>query len=104
MLVIVGIAFIIVTFIVFVISAANETSEYVKRFKWFLIVHLTIFSLLGFINALLPSTNRAAIAVVGAKAIDSNTTSILSNLPEKYAKMLDSKADAYLKETLNDAK
>lgn len=54
--------------------------------------------LLNTINAALPTTERAAMMVVGAKIIDSNTTSILSQIPEKYAKILEQKADAYMKE------
>lgn len=53
---------------------------------------------LNTVNALLPTTERAAMMVVGAKIIDSNTTSILNQIPEKYAKILEQKADAYMKE------
>ena len=82
-----------------IIATIEKSSNKPPR-KLFVVSFITgIFSiLLGITNALLPTTERAAMMVVGAKIIDSNTTSILSNIPEKYAKILEQKADAYMKE------
>lgn len=81
-----------------VVSVANDTTEYFKKYGKYVAISASFAFFLDFVNALIPTTERAALMVVGAKVIDSNTTSILSNIPEKYAKILEQKADAYMKE------
>ena len=80
------------------ISTGHETTEYIKKYSKYITITASFAFFLGFVNTLIPTTERAALMVVGAKVIDSNTTSILSNIPEKYAKILEQKADAYMKE------
>ena len=89
---------------IFLILAHAEKISTFYTYKWYIITPLLLSIMFGFIDAVLPSTNRAAAMVIGATVIDSNATKIISNLPEKYAKILDTKADIFLKETLDKAK
>ncbi len=50
----------------------------------------------------LPSTGQMATIYLGGKAADSSTTEILSKLPEKYAKLLENKADEWLSQQLDE--
>lgn len=82
----------------YAIAKSDNKSTPPRKLAVTLVVSGIFSFMLNTVNALLPTTERAAMMIVGAKIIDSNTTSILSNIPEKYAKILEQKADAYMKE------
>ena len=90
------------TSVMLFVAAIDEGIERVRPYFKYLIGLLTAAMFFSFVNMTLPTTERAALIVVGAKVIDSNTTSILTNIPEKYAKILEAKAQKYMDETLKD--
>lgn len=72
-----------------------------RSFK--LSVYAFVFSLvftfiINIAIAFTPSTGQMAAIYLGGKATQSETAEILSRLPEKYAKIIESKADQWLAE------
>lgn len=90
------------TAVMLFVAIIDEGIERVRPYFKYLIGPFIATMFFGFVNMTLPTTERAALIVVGAKVIDSNTTSILTNIPEKYAKILEAKAQKYMDETLKD--
>ncbi len=89
---------------IFVSEHLDEKEEFPKQLKYIIVSSILAVSLSQFASIFIPTTNKAALMVVGSKMLDSNATNILSNIPEKYAKILNEKANKYLEETLKESK
>jgi hypothetical protein len=83
------------------IDASNEevlefTGKHIKKFiVGFLLVFSTQFTF-NVIATVLPSTGQMAAIYLGGRTVESNTASILAELPEKYATLLSNKADEWV--------
>lgn len=68
-----------------------------KKTGWkILLVLWLIEKTCNFTALFLPTTGQAAAIYLGATAIKSDTAQVLSNLPVKYATLLENKADEWL--------
>ena len=95
---------IVIAVILGISIAVEERIDKARPYFKYVVGLMLASTFFGFVNTAIPTTERAALMIVGAKVIDSNTTTILTHIPEKYAKVLEAKAQAYMDETLKTTK